>query len=346
MFLRRSRLSTEDPFPIILEPDYFRPLADGEGEGGDGGSGGEGEGGDSGQGAEGTGDEGGQSKPGEGEGAADGADGDGRKPGASQEADWRAGLKTDDAKKFAESSPDIEHLVNRALDMRRQLSTAVVRPGKDAKPEEIAAYRARIGVPENPDGYEFTSINDEPTEVDRQFFGIMGKLFHEHDVPAETAKALNAAFNEFSVGLQKAQVEADKEYAEATEADLRKLWGAEWDKNNEFAQRAAAAVFGDDFEEAKSIEMKTGKFLLDHPLMVRAFAAVGREMAEGGLVPPLDDSARDAIDDQAADLQKRINKAQADGNDKEANRLYQEKLALLDRKLGRQPIVGAPERAA
>ena len=268
-------------------------------------------------------------------------------PAPAASPDWRTLLKSDDAKKFAEASPDVDHLVTRALDMRRQLSTAIVPPGKDAKPEEISAYRKRVGVPDAVDGYKFKRHDGaELTEADKAFHSVIGKTMHDHNVPAPVAEALNEAYNDFTAKALQAQVDADKQFADQSEAELRRLWpGAAFDQNHEYANRAAAVMFGDQIGEVRALETKAGKFVLDHPLMVRALASVGREMAEGGLVPPLSEKDRGSVNDQIADVRKKIAEAQASGNSREANRLYTVEQELLAKTKGNAPIVGAGRAA-
>jgi hypothetical protein len=342
--MKRFRFSTVNPYYIKFDPRFWGLFAD-DGEGGDTGAGGgdagagegagEGDGADAGAGT-GEGDQGSQA-PASGDGA--GAEG--------AETTWRDTLKSDDAKKFAESSPDVDHLVGRALEMRQKLSNAITPPGKDATDEEVASYRKQIGVPDTADAYEFAMPEGvEPTEVDTAFQAAMGEVMHANNVPAGAAKAMAAAYNDFVAKTAEAQVEADKQFAEQSETDLRKAWpGEEFDRNKTFANRAVAQVFGEDLEEARHMETKDGRFFLDHPIVLKAFAAVGREMAEGGLVPPLSEGERDAAQDQITAIRAKAADAQARGDSKEANRLFKQEQELIARTQGNQNIVGAGRAA-
>lgn len=260
--------------------------------------------------------------------------------------DWRAQITSDDGKKFAESSPDLDHLLGRTLDMQRKLSTAIVPPGKDAKPEDIAAYRKQIGVPETAEGYQFeVGEGQEPTDTDKALHAAMGKIFHEGNITADQAKLINVGFNEFTNMLKANQVAEDKKFADESEAQLRKVWpGEEFDKNKAFADRAAAWAFGDQIEEVRHMETKDGRFFLDHPIMLRALSAIGREMAEGGLVPPMDETAQEQATTQLGEIRNAIAKAQQDGDSKEANRLYQKEQDLLAQIQGNRGVVGSGGR--
>ena len=71
----------------------------------------------------------------------------GYKPPEPQEKDWREFIEGEDGQKYAERFTDLNSLVSGSIDMRKQLSSAIVPPGKDASDEQIAAYRKAIGIP-------------------------------------------------------------------------------------------------------------------------------------------------------------------------------------------------------
>ena len=253
---------------------------------------------------------------------------------------WRDTLKSDDAKKFAETSPDVDHLVGRALTLQKQVSSAVILPGKDAEPAEVAAYHKRIGVPETAEGYVFAMPEGhEASEADKAFQSIMAKTMHAAAVPAEAAAQLNAAFNEFTNGVMEEQVAADKKFAEASEVELRKHWpGEEYDTNKNLVNRFIAKQIGEDgLTELKTLEMKDGRYAADHPLVLRALAGAARLTAESGEQAQLGAAQLEQAQDEVTDLRARSSKALAEGNTREANRLYQKEQELLG-KIGPAPV--------
>lgn len=262
------------------------------------------------------------------------------------EAEWRAGL-SDDARKFAESSTDVQHVIDRALVLQKQVSRAIVPPGKDASEDDVAAYRKQIGVPDKADGYKFKMPEGaEPTDTDKAFHGTMAEAFHALNITGEQAKGLNKVWNDVTAAIQAEQVAADKRFAEESEAALRKSWGGDWDKNLAHAERAASQMFGDDFEAMRALEGKDGLFLMDHPVMLRALASLGREMAEGGLVPPMSADAAEQAEEQIKGLRTKQAEAQAAGDSKRANQLYAQEQQLLAKMKGSKPVVGSQGRAA
>jgi len=253
---------------------------------------------------------------------------------AKDAADWRETLD-EDGKKFAASSPDIGHLVSRAVALQKKVSGAIIPPGKDADEATVAAYRKRIGVPETAEGYTFTvPEGTEVTDTDKAFQRKFAETFHSANITQDQAAVINHAWNDMVAASKAQQIEDDKHFAEESEAQLRRDWpGAEFDRNKTFAERAATRIFGEQLQDARSLETKDGKFVLDHPLMLRALAAVGREMAEGGLVPQLDAEEVEQIEEQIRDMRARSKKAQAEGDMRRANELYLKEQELREKAL-------------
>ncbi|WP_428687234.1 hypothetical protein [Roseibium sp.] len=329
---------------VFVQRNICFAEAEGAAEGAGGGSEGDGEASAEGAG-EGEGDAGAAEAKAK-EGADGGSEGDGgADEGKTDEADWRAALP-DDLKKHADQFNSPEDLVKGHRNLRQQLSKAIVPPGKDAGEDEVAAYRKAIGVPADPGGYKFKMPEGvDASENDKAFHAEMAKVFHGLNISKDQAKGLNEAFNTLSTAAQEAQIEADKEYAAQSETELKKSWGKDYDVNKAHAERAAAQMFGDDFEEIRAMELRTGRFVMDHPVMLKALATIGREMAEGGLVPPLSDDAAEQANDEIRDIREKIAKAQAAGDNKRANELFQREQALIAKVQGNKSIVGAGRAA-
>ena len=259
-----------------------------------------------------------------------------------QPPDWRQAIQDEDGKKFAADSTDINHLVRRAVDLRKQVSNAIIRPGKDAKPEQIAAYHKALGIPEKPEDYEFPELSKEDlTEEVQQSRKVWSSRFHELGVSKTAAKKLSGLLNEDLTKAMQAQQKADKDYAEAQETQLREEWKGDYDKNKTIANRAFNEIAnrsGIKIDDLTKIEMKNGRFLMDQAEIVKLFATLGREMSEGTLGPVLTDADREGAEEQLATVRKQISEAQSEGNSKRANSLYQKEQALLGRIHGDKSI--------
>jgi len=271
-------------------------------------------------------------------------------PEVTETADWRESITDGDAKKFAESSTDINHLVKRAMDMRKTLSNAIVKPGKDATPEETANYHKALGIPESADAYEFPTEEgvEIPAEVQQARANWAAK-FHELKVPVDTARALIETVNEVSAKAALDTIEADKRYAAEQDAALREEWqGEDYETNKTLANRAfanAAEQAGLNLEELTSMQSKDGRLLFDDARFTKMWAVIGRATSEGTLGPVMSGDQLDSLQDSVREIRGKIQEAQDAGDSKLANKLFQQEQGLLER-AGNSSIVGAQGRTA
>lgn len=262
--------------------------------------------------------------------------------------DWTANLP-DDLKETGKRFTSEADAVRAIIDLRKRESQVRV-PGKNATPEEIATYRKAIGIPEKPEEYEFADLPEglEVTEEMKASRLEWAKRFQSLGIPKEAAKELSKIANEEALRELKETKEADEAFAKQQEAALRSEWkGEEYERNKTIANRAFVELAGRTglkIDDLRQIETKDGRFLMDRAEIVRMFAAIGREMTEGSIGPTLTDSERDTVDDQIRGVREQVAEAQAAGDSKRANKLYQQEQALIAKRAGNQPIVGARGR--
>ncbi|MGF1631983.1 MAG: hypothetical protein ACFCUT_21105 [Kiloniellaceae bacterium] len=264
----------------------------------------------------------------------------------AQAPDWRAAISEPGLRRVAEKFTSPAEVVKSYAALQSRLGRSVVKPGPDAGPEELAAYRRQLGVPERPEGYEVSLPKNLPEPLRRDpaaeplqqdFLKAM------HEVGASNAvvqKALDWYYGNVTQGLAQQEKGAAERRAEA-EAGLRREWGGDHQRNLTFAQRAVQ-TFGDDafveFLEGQSVD---GVKLGDHPAFVRAFAAIGRSMGED--VPLVGEGEAGG-----GSLQARIDSLHAlqdSDPQKYASRAVQGELqSLYGRLYGGQPVVGSEGR--
>ena len=262
--------------------------------------------------------------------------------------DWREGIP-DDLKPVAERFTSREDAI-RAIQAFQKREGQVRVPGKDATDAEKAAYRKAIGIPDKVEEYEFPVLSkEEMTDEIKASRQEWGKRFHELGVPKAMAKQLVEHLSQDVAKQIQAQIEGDKQFAKTQEDALRAEWkGADFDKNHTLANRAFADLAqrnGLDVEALRKIETKDGRFLMDRAEIVRIFAGIGREMAEGTLGPTLTAAESETLDGQIREVRGQIAEAQANGDSKRSNMLYQREQALIAKQKGNKLVVGAGGRA-
>jgi len=263
--------------------------------------------------------------------------------------DWRSDLP-DDLKKTAERFTSKADAIRAIADLRKRESQVRV-PGKNASEDEVAAYHKAIGIPENPEDYEFADLpEDQLTDDIKASRQVWGQRFKELGIPARAAKEMSKLINEDTEKMMALQIESDKAFAKSQEEALRSEWrGEDFDKNKTLANRAFSEIAnraGINLDDLTKIETKDGRFLMDRAEMVKVFAVIGREMSEGSLGPAMSESERDTTEDQIREVRKQISEAQSVGDSKLSNKLYQKEQDLIKKLSGSNAIVGSEGRAA
>lgn len=215
--------------------------------------------------------------------AAAGADAD---PFADLDTDTRDWLSKREVK-------DAKAAAKLAHEQSKLLGNAIRIPGKDAKPEEIAAYEEKLGVPPTADGYELKVPKDLPENL--PYDAERANAFKAKAKELKLSKAQAAELHDWAVGNgvadQKAVIEAENarkiETAKGETQKLIKLWGpldGETAKANlAFADRALRDIGGDDaIAEFKRVGLigEAGGVVMSAPIatmLAKAGAAIYKE---------------------------------------------------------------------
>lgn len=175
--------------------------------------------------------------------AAAGAGGEGDDGGADGGGEggdpWYASLPDDDRKwvenkKFAEPASAVK--AYRELEKQFLSGDKIVLPGKDASPEEIDAFHAKIGRPEAPDKYEIKA--PEGAKLDDALVEKFRKTAFEAGLPAQMATPLVEMFNEHVTETLQAQEAARAQASKEGVDAMRKEWGAQAPQQLAAANRA------------------------------------------------------------------------------------------------------------
>ncbi|GAT35614.1 hypothetical protein TSACC_3685 [Terrimicrobium sacchariphilum] len=148
-------------------------------------------------------------------------------------------------------------------------------PGKDAKPEEVAAYRKAAGIPEAPDKY-----NVKPEQLPEGFTWPADEALkpvleaaHRHNVSEAALRDIIGA----NMSLQQTATEAvAKAQLEEGTKYLREQWGGEYDANIKLALSAAKVA---------GVDAKTLPGFTD-PQTVMAFVNLAKKISDDQFVNP------------------------------------------------------------
>jgi hypothetical protein len=235
--------------------------------------------------------------------------------------------------------------------LRGQLSKAIFRPGKDAKPEDVAKFHRALGVPEAPEKYEVKLPDGLPEHVSPDALKPqIDEFLKVAHATGMTPEQVNAAVN-YQVGMLAQQDPAMARAAEVVvdlfanrkewEASLRSEWtGKDYDDN------IAAAVHGvQQFGGAELSEVLNESGLANHPAVIKAFARIGRQVAEGQFIPAAGSETAATLEEEHARLTREMHAALDAGDTGKVNALSAKRTQISARLVGSAPVVGANGRA-
>lgn len=153
----------------------------------------------------------------------------------------------------------------------------IIPPGENATPEQLNEFYAAVGRPETPEAYEFAAVDlPENFPASPEMEKAFRSKAHELGISGAQAKGLHQWFMEANVGQYKQMMEANSQVKATAEAQLRKDWGTDYEKNIE-AANLAIRQFGDDVVQASIANRDE---IWSDPRLARFLAGIGKAMAE------------------------------------------------------------------
>lgn len=177
--------------------------------------------------------------------------------GPTPPGDWRASLPVElQAEKSLESFKDVGALAKGFVETKRLVGRAGEFPGPDAKPEQIAEYRKRAGVPESPDKYPIT-LPPPPEGSGMQWDpalvkAFLGKMHAAHARPEVVQAAIETYYEDMNKKWDQwrnQQNAAETEDLLGAIKELEKKWGPKdgpmWKHYAGRAELAIRTLMGD-----------------------------------------------------------------------------------------------------
>lgn len=151
-------------------------------------------------------------------------------------------------------------------------ANAVIIPTEKSTPEEVAAFREKLGVPAKPEDYKVTKPDNLPAGVewDEEKTKTYVETLHKHNATPSLVKELVA----MRVAEQTAQLEAQKQgeaaFIQQGIATLKKEWGNDFDAN---FKKAEAVVN----HYAERTGLKLDHVAFQFPEVIRFIAAIHKD---------------------------------------------------------------------
>ncbi len=179
-----------------------------------------------------------------------------------------------------------EALAEAHVSLRRRMDSGEFKPAlpKDAKPEELKAWRKDNGIPEKPDGYDIKGI-DVP-EADRDLVnGFLGRMHAKH-APPEVAREALKAYYEIEQRNNQARAAKDEEQRISALDTLNGEWGGQFRRNVNLVEGMLAKFPQSVRDLIKSARLPDGTALFNSPDALRGFVSLALEVNPAGIVAP------------------------------------------------------------
>ena len=126
-------------------------------------------------------------------------------------------------------------------------------PGENATPEEIAAYRKAMGVPDKPDAYEIK--RPEGKEYDVEGEKAFKALAHEHGLTGPQLQAIFEFYDKYEEGIVTKMAEQQVKEHELAEKAFTEKYGTDAEKVKRLAGEAMKELgfdkVAEDFEKSE-----------------------------------------------------------------------------------------------
>lgn len=206
--------------------------------------------------------------------------------------DWRVKLAGEDKSylKTLDRFNSPADLAKAYRDAQKRLSAGNLKPVLPENPteEELKAWRADNGVPDNPKGYDVELGNGFVWSDDDQ---PMLESFTEHALKANLPKGAVKEVLGWYASMQEAQAaqreEADQRFHQEAQDALYREWGAEYRQNINAVVNVLDMHAPEDVKaDMLSARLPNGRLLGDDPRMVKMLASMAREVNPSATVVP------------------------------------------------------------
>lgn len=194
-----------------------------------------------------------------------------------------------DVKSLAKLAREQDKMIG---EQAKKLGTAIVVPGKDATPEEVKAYKDKMGILSDPAAVEFKAPKDLPEGL--PYDGERAKTFAAKAVELGLTKTQAQAIHDWAaenaVGdFTKSKEQGDQQRVETAKAEtekLKKLWGpldgATFKANAAFADKALTEIGGQEalaeFQRVGLIGVEGGHKIIQSAPIATMLAKMGQTL--------------------------------------------------------------------
>lgn len=162
---------------------------------------------------------------------------------------------------------NISDLAKSYAELEGKIGASIIKPGKDAKAEEISAFYEKLGKPKDVNGY---SLQDENAADLKQ-------LAFDNNLTDEQLKGIYEGLKNAGLKTVEDMNAARQQMLKETDEALHKEYGAKYSEKIALIQRGIQKYGGVELGK-----MLDNAGLLYHPAVVKLFIQLGEQSAEAG----------------------------------------------------------------
>lgn len=221
-------------------------------------------------------------------------------------ADWRDKFAGGDAAKAARlqryASPSA--LTDALIAAQNKIRTGEVKPvlTKDAKPEEVAAFREAHGIPEAPDKYDLGDL--EVPEGEKPMVQKFMASAHAVNMTPEQVRASLSAYTEISEAARNERASQDQEIKTATEDALRAEWGNDYRVNINLVTNLLDTAPEGLRDKLLRGRLADGTPIGSSPEALKFLVGLARERNPAGVVVPSGIATAQSVTDEIQKIEK------------------------------------------
>ncbi len=152
-------------------------------------------------------------------------------------------------------------------------------PNKMATEDDWQQVFQKLGAPDKPEDYKY-SFSEE--EINPEQLKAFNETAHRLGLLPQQAERLIRFYNEMSTDAEQAKMQAAEQRQNQVEAELKKEFGANYNKRIDQARKLATETFGKEL--LNDTILKDGSRLGDNPEVIKAFSMLADKLSEDEII--------------------------------------------------------------
>ena len=221
---------------------------------------------------------------------------------------WREDMAGGDAKKLAKlqryASPTAA--IDAGLHAQAKISSGEYKIplAKDAKPEEVTAWREANGIPDKPEGYDLKLENIEIGEQDKPLLKAFLESAHSANMTKDQVKASLGAYYGMVDAAKQEMINKDATAKTEAEDALRAEWGTDYRRHHNMIKNLLDTAPGGLKDKLLLGRLSDGTPIGSSPDVLKFLAGIALERNPSAVITPYGVAAAHTVDSEIASIEK------------------------------------------